>query len=44
MGKGEILKNRKGYSKRINNKNCLVYDFSSNGDIVVISCKGHYKE
>ena len=44
IGKGEILKNRQGYSKRIDNKNRLVYDFNSNGDVVVISCKGHYKE
>ena len=44
IGKGEILKNRQGYSKRIDDKNRLVYDFSDKGDIVVISCKGHYKE
>ena len=42
IGKSEILKNRSGYSKRIDNKNRLVYDFNSNGDVVVISCKGHY--
>ncbi len=44
IGKGEILKNRQGYSKRIDSKNRLVYDFNSSGDVVVISCKGHYKE
>jgi len=44
MGKAEILKNRKGYSKRIDDKNRLIYDFNDNGDIVIISCKGHYKE
>ena len=44
MGRAEILKNRKGYSKRIDSKNRLVYDFNSNGDVVIISCKGHYKE
>ena len=44
LGKGEILKNRQGYSKRIDGKNRLVYDFNSNGDVVVISCKGHYKD
>ncbi len=44
LGKAEILKNRKGYSKRIDNKNCLIYDFNSNGDVIVISCKGHYEE
>ena len=44
LGKGEILKNRQGYSKRIDGKNRLVYDFNSNGHVVVISCKGHYKD
>ena len=44
MGKAEILKNRKGYSKRIDAKNRLIYDFNSSGDVVIISCKGHYKE
>ncbi len=44
LGKGEILKNRQGYSKGIDEKNRLVYDFNSNGDVVVISCKGHYKD
>lgn len=43
MGKAEILKNRKGYSKRIDEKNRLVYDFDSNGNVIIISCKGHYK-
>ena len=44
LGKAEILKNRKGYSKRIDDKNRLIYDFNSNGDVIVISCKGHYEE
>ena len=43
LGKGEILKGVQGYSKRIDEKNRLVYTFNSNGDVVVISCKGHYK-
>ena len=43
-GKAEILKNRKGYSKRIDNKNRLIYDFDPNGDVIIISCKGHYKD
>ena len=42
LGKGEILKKRKGYSKRIDEKNRLVYEFNSNGDVVVISCRGYY--
>lgn len=42
IGKSEILKNRRGYSKRIDDRNHLIYDFNSNGDVVIISCKGHY--
>ena len=44
LGKSEILKNRNGYSKRIDSKNRLIYDFNSNGDVVIISCKGHYQD
>lgn len=44
MGKAEVLKNRKGYSKRIDEKNRLIYDFNSNGDVIIISCKGHYED
>lgn len=44
IGKGEILKGKHCYSKRIDSKNRLVYDFNSNGDVVILSCKGHYVE
>lgn len=44
LGKSEILKNKNGYSKRIDEKNRLIYTFNSNGDVEIISCKGHYKE
>ena len=44
LGKSEILKNRQGYSKRIDNKNRLIYDFNNNGDVIIISCKGHYEK
>lgn len=44
LGKAEILKGRKGYSKRIDDKNRLIYDFNEKGDVIIISCKGHYKE
>ena len=44
IGKSEILKNRQGYSKRIDDKNRLVYTFDNNGNVVIISCKGHYKD
>jgi len=43
-GKPEPLKgNLKGcWSRRIDDKHRLVYRVASNGDIEVISCKGHY--
>ena len=34
----------KGYSKRIDKANRLVYTFNSNGDVVILSCKGHYQD
>lgn len=43
VGKAEILKNREGFSKRIDKANRLVYTFNSDGDVVVLSCKGHYQ-
>ena len=42
--KAEILKNREGYSKRIDKANRLVYTFNSNGDVVILSCRGHYQD
>ena len=44
IGKGEVLKNQMGYSKRIDERNRLVYTFDKDGNVVIISCKGHYKE
>ena len=44
VGKAEILKNREGYSKRIDKANRLVYTFNNNGDVVILSCKGHYQD
>jgi len=44
VGKAEILKNREGYSKRIDKANRLVYTFNSNGDVVILSCRGHYQD
>ena len=43
VGKAEILKNREGYSRSIHKANRLVYTFNSDGDVVVLSCKGHYQ-
>ena len=44
VGKAEILKNKEGYSKRIDKANRLVYTFNSNGVVVILSCKGHYQD
>ena len=44
VGKGEILENKEAYSKRIGKANRLVYTFNSNGDVVILSCKGHYQD
>lgn len=41
IGKPEKLLNRKGYSRRIDDTNCLVYDIE-NEILVIIACKGHY--
>ena len=43
FGKTEILKSRKGYSKRIDEKNRLIYEFDNQENVVVIACRGHYK-
>ncbi len=44
IGKPEPLKYRKGYSRRIDNFNRLVYDIDEQGNLWIISCKGHYEE
>lgn len=43
IGKPEPLKHRKGWSKRIDECNRLVYDIQ--GDMIeIIQCKGHYDD
>ncbi len=44
IGKPEILKYGKGYSRRIDEKNRLIYDFDELNNIHIIACKGHYDE
>lgn len=43
IGKGEILRSKKGMSKRIDKENRLEYTVED-GCIVVLSCKGHYED
>ena len=42
LGKPEPLKYRNGYSRRIDQKNRLVYDIKDSS-ILLISCKEHYE-
>lgn len=45
IGKPESLKYLPGYwSRRIDEKNRLVYSVSADNDILIISCKGHYED
>ncbi len=43
IGKPEGLKFRKGYSRRIDGKNRLVYDTDEQGNLLIASCRGHYE-
>jgi len=42
IGKPEALKNIKGYSRRIDDTNRLIYKIDELENIKIISCKGHY--
>ncbi|MBQ3727416.1 MAG: Txe/YoeB family addiction module toxin [Selenomonadaceae bacterium] len=42
IGKPEKLRYRDGWSRRIDEKNRLVYDIDEQGYIYIISCRGHY--
>ena len=44
LGKPEPLKGRKGWSRRIDEKNRLIYDMDENGEVVILACKGHYED
>ena len=43
-GHPEPLKFRPGWSRHIDHANRLVYDLDKDGNIHVISCKGHYED
>jgi toxin YoeB len=43
MGKAERLRHADGMSKRIDDKNRLVYTVEGES-LVVLSCRGHYEE
>lgn len=44
IGKPEPLKYRKVWSRRIDQENRLVYDVDADGNLWIISCKGHYED
>ena len=44
IGKAEPLKYRKGYSRRIDETNRLIYRIDSDKNLEILSCKGHYDD
>lgn len=44
IGKPEPLKYRKAWSRRISHEHRLVYNFDDKGNLLIISCKGHYED
>ena len=43
VGKPEPLRYRKVWIRRIDDKNLLVYDIDKDGNILIVSCRGHYE-
>ena len=43
LGKPELMRHVKGMSKRIDDKNRPTYTIE-NGNLVVLSCRGHYED
>jgi toxin YoeB len=44
IGKPEVLKNQKGFSRRINEEHRLVYVGDENRNLRILSCKYHYDD
>ena len=44
IGKPEPLKHRKVCSRRINDEHRLTYNFDSNQNLIIYSCKYHYED
>jgi toxin YoeB len=42
IGKPEVLKHLKAYSRRIDDSNRLIYAVDEKQNLRIISCKGHY--
>ena len=43
-GKPELLRYRKEWSRRINHEDRLVYNNDENGNLIIVSCRGHYDD
>ena len=43
IGKSESLRYMQGWSRRIDQKNRLIYTVD-NGQLLVLSCRGHYED
>jgi len=43
IGKPEPLKYRKGWSRRIDEANRLIYDIDENDNLLIAACRGHYE-
>ena len=43
LGKPEVLKHLKAYSRRIDDNNRLIYAIDEKQNLRIISCKGHYR-
>ena len=44
IGKPEPLRHRNAWSRRIDQKNRLVYNIDVNNNLLIIACRGHYEE
>ena len=44
IGKPELLRYRKVYSRRITDEHRLVYDMDSNHNLIIYACKYHYED
>ena len=44
LGKPEPLKGRKAFSRRIDDKNRIVYIGDEEQNLIILSCKGHYED
>ena len=43
IGKPELLRHISAWSRRIDEKNRLLYKMDENGELYIIACKGHYE-